>query len=164
MGKSKDDTMTISGIDVGYDLPSPVRCPECDVTEKQRLKYHGKGIYHLRCHACGVTCAYAGDPPHGQLLDYAALVESTGTKPRPYRPTRSFGSGELIDHIKFGLGYVLVMREPPDKMEVLFADQQRLLICRPEAPGESGAEPGKKKLKRGQSAVTKKKWTTKPVR
>jgi hypothetical protein len=150
--RSEDDRMTSSGVGVGCDLPGSVRCPECDVTGKQRLNHHGEGTYHLRCQSCGVTCAYAGDPPDGELLDYAAAVERTRIKPRPYRPTSSFGPGELIDHVKFGLGYVLVMREPPDKMEVLFADQQRLLVCQPKASGKSKAEPGK--LKRGKPAAT----------
>jgi hypothetical protein len=86
MKNTKDYAMTTTGgADVGHDLPTPVLCPECNVTEKQRLIYVGEEIYHLRCQSCGVTCAYSGVPPDGELLEHAALVDrSAATKKRKW--------------------------------------------------------------------------------
>jgi hypothetical protein len=47
--------------------------------------------------------------------------------PRPYRATESYQNGDKLEHKSFGLGFVLKVKE--GRMDVLFADAVRQLVC-----------------------------------
>jgi hypothetical protein len=64
------------------------------------------------------------------VLEYEDVVKPLGTQaPHPYSPKETFTDGQLIEHKKFGVGYVLSVQQPPVKVSVLFADATRLLVC-----------------------------------
>jgi hypothetical protein len=80
-------------------------------------------------------------------LDCVSILERQGSKSsKPYSIKKDFTDGDYISHSKFGNGYVLTV-VPPNKMEVLFEDEKKLLIC---GPGS----------KSGATAVTKPKKKT----
>jgi len=71
-----------------------------------------------------------GQEPRATLQDYAALMERRGSRALcPYSVVDAYTEGQYIAHPKFGEGYVLAMRTPPGKMEVLFEDKKRMLVC-----------------------------------
>ncbi len=55
-------------------------------------------------------------------------INLSAATPRPYAMDQSFVAGDIIEHVKFGLGVVQEML-PPDKIQVLFRDGGRLLRC-----------------------------------
>lgn len=57
-----------------------------------------------------------------------AISCQTGGTGKPYDMNASFEVGEIIDHVKFGLGEVRSVTRP-NKMEVLFQDGLRTLRC-----------------------------------
>jgi len=62
--------------------------------------------------------------------DYTALMERRGSRALcTYSTTGAYTEGQYIMHPKFGEGYVLAVRSPSVKMEVLFEDMRRLLVC-----------------------------------
>jgi len=48
-------------------------------------------------------------------------------KPLPYSMTGSFKNDDVVDHNTFGMG--IVISASRDKMEVVFSDRSRLLVC-----------------------------------
>jgi hypothetical protein len=52
----------------------------------------------------------------------------------------------LFKHPSFGVGYVVAVLSPPVKMEVMFADKVRLLVCGPGSgvPAVSEQKAGRK--------------------
>lgn len=64
------------------------------------------------------------------MLDYEALVKQRSSEPRPYNIKDTFTDGQFIEHKRFGVGYVLLVHQPPVKISVLFSDTTRLLACR----------------------------------
>lgn len=114
-------------------------CPACDRERAQTRVFDGAKVQHLRCETCGAIHAYSVDDPATapapqagvRVLDLAALTELHGSdNARPYRADTSFGQGELIDHPSFGRGYVMTVLSPGNKMQVLFDDKRRILVCR----------------------------------
>lgn len=55
-------------------------------------------------------------------------INLSAATPRPYAMDQSFAAGDIIEHVKFGLG-VVQETVPPDKIQVLFRDGGRLLRC-----------------------------------
>ena len=60
----------------------------------------------------------------------AAMAEKDQTKSRPYSMASSFEEGEVIAHKQFGHGIVSQV-EAGGKMQVLFKDGPKRLICAP---------------------------------
>jgi hypothetical protein len=50
-----------------------------------------------------------------------------GKKPLPYSMSGSFENDDVIDHKSFGMG--IVTNASHDKMEVVFSDEPRILVC-----------------------------------
>jgi hypothetical protein len=48
--------------------------------------------------------------------------------PKTYRADQPFEMKDVINHPKFGKGIVIRI-QPPDRMEVLFPDESRILVC-----------------------------------
>lgn len=77
-------------------------------------------ITRISCPMCGSTCAYK------------AAVETRRSKElvsgMPYSQTRIYRKGENLTHHIFGAGQVTALVQPA-KMDVLFSDRLRRLIC-----------------------------------
>lgn len=58
--------------------------------------------------------------------EYEALMSKEGISTGKYSMKGKFGLDTKIDHPKFGVGYIRHVQ--PDKIEVVFSDQVRLLI------------------------------------
>jgi hypothetical protein len=75
------------------------------------------------------------------LLNHELLMErSKPGKMVTYSTTRAYADGQYLKHSKFGVGYVLIVRDPAVKMVVLFADQKRLMVCEI-GPSNEATEP-----------------------
>lgn len=61
-------------------------------------------------------------------MSWQRSLNSTLAEPRPYAMDASFAVGDVVDHPVFGQGVVNEVM-PPDKMQILFRDGQRLLRC-----------------------------------
>ena len=60
--------------------------------------------------------------------DFELLTENLkGKKPVRYSMSGSFKADEVIDHNTFGIG--IVISASYNKMDVVFADQSRILVC-----------------------------------
>jgi len=100
----------------------------------------------VKCHTCGGEHNYRAEKP---VAKTAATKEKTAKKPstrktrqsweeimneaaskphKKYAMSGSFEEGDWIEHVKFGLGCVLVF-VPPNKITVRFADSTKLLVC-----------------------------------
>ena len=60
--------------------------------------------------------------------DFKLLMEKfKGKKPMPYSMSGSFESHDVIDHDTFGKGIVIMTSH--EKMDVVFSDKLRTLVC-----------------------------------
>jgi hypothetical protein len=114
------------------------KCPECDKTCSQKLLFSDSGIEHWRCFECDKVGVFEADEKEEggkkqkrSSIDCAALLERRGSSPsKPYSTKESYTDGDYLSHPKFGDGYVLIVVSP-NKIEVLFLDGKKLLICGP---------------------------------
>jgi ribosomal protein S27E len=118
------------------------RCSGCGPREPHQCVYSLANVQHLRCKRCGSVRAFCtGSTP--SLLDHSDLTcPPSATDASAYRTEDTFAAGQLLVHAKFGLGYVLAVLMPPTRMDVLFADRQRTLVCGPDS-WPTGAAPAK---------------------
>jgi Zn ribbon nucleic-acid-binding protein len=114
-------------------------CPACNEQSSHSVSFEDKLIRHIRCDSCGVlhACAskgsfYAGIHP----LDFAELTKlatvEAGAIPA-YHSGTTFHPADLLEHPTLGVGYVAAVLSPPNKMEVIFADKTRVLVCAPDS-------------------------------
>ncbi len=122
-----------------FDPAVEAICPACDRKRTQKRVFDGGKIQHLCCESCGAVHAYsAGDPdakPASEagirVLELTSLRELLGAgSARPYSASESFRAGELIGHPKFDIGYVMTVLSAGNKMQVLFGDKRRVLVCK----------------------------------
>ena len=67
--------------------------------------------------------------PEGQKRAWDKLHKKFGDKhPRPFKIDAEIGPNDVIDHPKFGIGFI-VEQVKPTKVEVLFEDGLRKLAC-----------------------------------
>lgn len=127
------------------------KCAICGPKTEYNVIYEKDGIHNLRCRGCGgiLISLLEGPWKKVQPLDFPGLLERQGrSKPTSYRTDASFRVGQFVEHSSFGIGYVMAVQSPPKKMEVLFEDQMRVLVCAP------GSDP------EGSQGS----WTARPVR
>lgn len=119
-----------------FDIPTRTAvCPTCAVESLHRIVYENAAVQHLRCDECDAAhvCPAKGsfhakmDPrPLGKLIE-----DASDGAPEPYSIRNAYHPGGVFAHPKFGTGYVFAILSPPQKMEVLFADKVRFLVCGP---------------------------------
>lgn len=118
-------------------------CPGCGKQDSHQLTFENKQVRHLRCESCLAIHVFACKGSfHSQskAIDLAALTEPTPIGDvAAYRAGNAFFTADLFEHPKFGTGYVLAVLSPPKKMEVLFTDKMRVLVC-----GAGSGEPKSK--------------------
>lgn len=120
-------------------------CSNCGLRGAHRRTHVANTIHHLRCESCGTINPYSVTPVDGKSsprivgLDSEALTAGPDApEARTYRATEPFFEGMLISHPTFGIGYVLAVLSPAKKMEVLFSDKRRVLVC---GPGSGTIKP-----------------------
>ncbi len=119
---------------------SEICCPSCGKEVPHNVIYTGRRILHLRCSVCKDVNVFVLEKPAGAQegdqerkvvpQEYAAVMERRGSRVlHAYSTTSAYTEGQYIIHPKFGEGYVLAVRSPPVKMEVLFEGPKPLLVC-----------------------------------
>jgi DNA-directed RNA polymerase subunit RPC12/RpoP len=78
-------------------------------------------ITRITCPMCGSRVAYKADSSAPKDL-------SDGKTSIPYDQSRAYRKGETVTHQMFGAGRVTAVIQP-HKMDVLFADRMRRLVC-----------------------------------
>lgn len=126
-----------------YDIPTQKTiCPACAVKSVHRLIFENKVVRHLRCDACKAAhvCAMKGSfqsAIHPKAFD--EVVSDSGVdEAEAYSIRNAYHPTDVFSHPNFGVGYVFAILSPPQKMEVLFADKVRFLVC---GPGSGVPEP-----------------------
>ena len=118
---------------------SVICCPSCGKEVPHNVIYAAGRVHHLRCFVCKDVNVFVLEEPAGAQKggqereavpqDYAAVMERRGSKALcAYSTTGTCTEGQYIMHPKFSEGYVLAVRSPTVKMEVLFEDHKRLLV------------------------------------
>jgi len=128
--------------------PAKVECAHC---HKQHLFRAGPpGPAKVKARSDGPTGAKKTRGPAAPSRPPVAPVDlralTAGRESRLYTPTTTFAVGDVVRHLNFGIGLVVVL-PGPQKMEVAFPDGQKLLAHgrTAEAPGLSHPpEPAKR--------------------
>jgi hypothetical protein len=134
-----------------FDIPTfTATCPACAAESLHRVVLETPQVRHLRCDGCNAphVCATRGSYKSTIVaLSIDDLVASaTQGEVDAYSIHSAFHPTDIFSHPKFGMGYVFAILSPPKKMEVLFSDQVRFLVCGPGSgiyeaqPEEEGQE------------------------
>jgi hypothetical protein len=142
--------MSATKLKVGSDIK--YFCSRCDLELGHTIvAMVGNEPARVRCNTCRTERNYRqtkrltkildGDGPRAPTrmrakvtegssiyqLYQAKIHESAAKTPRNYRIDEDFAVGDVVDHIKFGRGFVLKLIHP-DRMEVLFSDEIKVLV------------------------------------
>jgi hypothetical protein len=129
--------------EVGSDIEA--YCPKCrgDTTHVVISKYEEE-IRKVQCNPCGDVHSYRkprGDGDEEPLEPLAVkrraqikkptfeeyMAQARTNTPRPYGFRETYSQGDVVNHPKFGLGYVSELLSD-DKLEVTFKDGRRILV------------------------------------
>jgi len=120
-------------------------CTKCEMELNHVVVAHdATGIVErVKCHTCGNEHKYRPDKKRApkkptkksisiQEVDLTKTFEKLAQKfkekkPLPYSMSGSFNNDDVIDHKTFGKG--IVISASHDKMEVVFSDEPRVLVC-----------------------------------
>ena len=123
-------------------------CKECESELAHVVLFHDEAgiITKVKCQTCGIEHEYhptetetpkkpAKKTAKGRRTkkkdpkrDFETLTEKfKGKDPVDYSMSESFKADDVIDHKTFGVGYVISASS--SKMEVVFSDKSRLLVC-----------------------------------
>ena len=121
-------------------------CPKCKADTNQTVitKYEDE-VRRVQCNVCSDVHSYR--KPRGEIeeepqepaavarrpvtrrLSWAEATEEAGDKfllnARPYEVSQVFELGDIVTHVRFGLGFVSEVQE--NKIEISFADDRRVL-------------------------------------
>jgi hypothetical protein len=118
-------------LSVGGDIQA--YCGKCkSVLTHTIVALKGTRAARTDCQTCGSTHAYRKNPPDTKAKKRSQFEDAMDgrdvAKAIPYRVNRKFNQQDVIKHKTFGIGVVTrVVTEK--KMEVLFEDSTKLLIC-----------------------------------
>ncbi len=120
-------------------------CTKCEIQLNHVVVAHNAAgiVERVKCHTCGSEHKYRPDKKRAtkktskksittQEVDLTKTFEKLaekfkGKKPLPYSMSGSFENDDVIDHKSFGIG--IVTSASHDKMEVVFSDEPRILVC-----------------------------------
>lgn len=120
-------------------------CTKCEMELSHVVVARNAGgiVERVKCHTCETEHKYRPDKKKAskkaskksintQEVDlkktYEKLVQKfKGKKRLPYSMSGSFKNDDVIDHKTFGMG--IVISASHDKMEVVFSDEPRILVC-----------------------------------
>ncbi len=119
-----------------YDSPTvTAKCPACAVESLHRVVFENAEVRHLRCDECAAAHVIASKGSfHADIhaLSISDVIDAAKQgETEPYNIRRAFHPTDSFAHPKFGIGYVFAILSPPQKMEALFADKARFLVCGP---------------------------------
>ncbi len=104
-------------------IPARVRCNTC----------RGERNYRAPKPEATVRTTRAVREPRAKVSDevfYNQKLKDNATKTdKPYRIDVELSANDIVDHKVFGRGVVL-KTIPPDRAEIIFKDQMRVLVCR----------------------------------
>jgi len=102
--------------------PARVRCNTCKAERNYKSPSQTKTREILRERPKKVT---------GSHSDFyrEKLQSSSGRESKNYRIDIPFEVGDKVNHKKFGLGVVLKVI-PPDRVEIIFQDELKVLACK----------------------------------
>lgn len=135
--------------EAGSEIDS--RCLKCkDVTNHTIIAMDKDKVAKVECNVCGSRHNYRPVKPVSPAVEkrktaraaslekarikkaeayYDKLIASRkNTRTKSYSMDGIFKTGELLDHPIFGLG-VIIEIEMPNKIEVMFRQESKLLIC-----------------------------------
>ena len=134
--------MTASKLEIGTPIDS--WCTGCKSDQPHvvaTLKTDGT-LNKVTCNACKAEHVYRKPktaPPESEKKSgggtkrrkklEGAVSQTEAAQAKAYAMDGVYQSGDVIDHSRFGLGRVTVMK-PGGKMEVAFSDITRVLVCR----------------------------------
>jgi hypothetical protein len=131
---------------VGQDVIT--MCTKCKLELDHVVVFHNEEgiIENVKCHTCGSEHKYSPDKAESPkkivkkvtkarktkkvdpARDFDTLTEKfKGKDSRQYSMAGSFKVEDVIDHKTFGIGFVI--NASSLKMEVVFSDKPRLLVC-----------------------------------
>lgn len=136
-------------IEAGSEIFS--RCPKCkEVLNHTVIALVDGEVARVECSVCGSSHKYRPVKPaavaaakrkitRAASLEKARLAQTEAyfeklvatrnrAEARAYSMNEVYSPGELLDHPTFGLG-VIIDTVLPDKIEVLFRQGSRLLVC-----------------------------------
>lgn len=140
MTETKDKTL------VGQNVIA--MCTKCELELAHVVLFHNEAgsIEKVKCQTCGSEHEYHPDKTEtpkktakktakvrrtkkkDPVRDFEALTEKfKGKDTVDYAMSGSFKADDVIDHKAFGIGYVI--NASYSKMEVVFSDKSRLLVC-----------------------------------
>lgn len=126
-----------------FNIPTvTAHCLGCGDETVHRLTFEDTEVRHVRCESCQAAhvCAYKGSFHAGMqpltFADVSAFAQTQDGEPEAYRSSAAYHPRTVFRHPSFGLGYVISVLSPPVKMDVMFADKNRYLVC---GPGSSEA-------------------------
>jgi DNA replicative helicase MCM subunit Mcm2 (Cdc46/Mcm family) len=120
-------------------------CTKCEMELNHVVVAHNAGgiVERVKCHTCGSEHKYRPDKKRAtkktskksisiQEVNLTKTFEELAEKfkkkmPLPYSMSGSFKNDDVIDHKTFGMG--IVISASHDKMEVVFPDEPRILVC-----------------------------------
>ena len=149
-----------------------VKCPACNKVRSHQSLFSSDTVEHLRCSECNSIGVFVfemvddekddGDKKQKLTpLDHAALIERRGSKAMAaYSIKKVYTDGDYLRHSQFGDGYVIAI-VPPQKMEVLFADGRKVLICSPGSISGMSKQLASSSTKKSKSGKVKKISTAK---
>lgn len=131
----------MSNLEIGKSIDS--YCGKCKLVLAHTIETVENGkVKRVHCNTCQAQHAYRANAPgtrkkaSGTAASRAAaaaalsydelLKQHDAAKARPYAPSAEFTEKQLMQHSTFGLGIVTTRRG--NKIDVLFADQARVLV------------------------------------
>jgi hypothetical protein len=151
-------------------------CTRCKIdTPHTVLTKYEDEIRSVQCTTCSATHAYR--PPRGDVEEEIpepmaarrrqamqkrpweeAIVELSERQATPYSPKERYTEGQVVEHPRFGVGYVSELLSDT-KMEAIFADGRRILVHNRGdlniviAPPRKGARPVVEALRKQRPAL-----------
>lgn len=128
-------------------------CPRCGLTLAHIVLFEvAGGVGRVKCKTCGCEHRYRGAKPVQRRASPPPPIRRNGPAARPaapvrpadvrqwelknaalepdavvwpYRPEERYEQGDLVDHARFGLGFI--EKVSADRIEVLFREGRKLL-------------------------------------
>lgn len=118
-------------------------CKKCECERYHVVTTHtGPTTARLECEVCKSKCAFKLEEPKrtrtavpkksgksrvaGHVARFTELRDKNSDKPKPYSMKVSFEVGSVLDHPKFGLGFVILATG--QAIQVVFEDEERSLV------------------------------------
>jgi hypothetical protein len=168
--------MTVKKPTAGSEIDS--RCLKCkDLTNHTVIAMADDEIAKVQCNVCGGKHKYRPAKPEKAspvkkkvskasaaktaaalkekkaAASFEAMFKERNTaEAKPYAMTATFNNNDIIDHPTFGLGLVTSII-PADKIEVMFKNGSKILICVLKSPEPSSVERKRKKGRMAKKLV-----------